>query len=62
MEALCCLVVASSTVCATVKTHLARCFVKMEICSPVELARIVSALPIFAGLGVPTFGNRASNA
>jgi DNA-binding CsgD family transcriptional regulator len=31
---------------ATVKTHLARCFVKMEIRSQVELARIVSALPI----------------
>jgi hypothetical protein len=45
-----------------VKTHLARCFVKMESRSQLELARIVSALPIFAGLEVRTFGNRASNA
>jgi DNA-binding CsgD family transcriptional regulator len=35
---------------ATVKTHLARCFLKMEIRSQVELARIVSALPIEAAL------------
>jgi DNA-binding CsgD family transcriptional regulator len=31
---------------STVKTYLARCFVKMDIRSQVELARIVSALPI----------------
>jgi DNA-binding CsgD family transcriptional regulator len=35
---------------ATVKTHLARCFLKMEVRSQVELARIVSALPIEAAL------------